>query len=88
MIRTTTAIKRSEKQHTSQPCSIQAVFNQAVSTLAERLSGRESTFVGMWLVLSNGTENSLSTDSPDYQNRLEPINIRSGKSRYLAAVLS
>ena len=88
MIRITTARKRFEKQHTPQPCSTQAVFNQAVSTLAERLSGRESTFVGMWLVLSNGTENSLSIDSPDYQNRLEPISIRSGKRRCLAAMPS
>lgn len=88
MIRTTNAMKRSEKQHTSQLCSIQAASNRAVSVLAERLSGREFTFIGMWLMLSNDIENSLSTDSPAYQNRLEPINIRSGKRRRLAMMLS
>lgn len=87
MIRTT-ATKRPEKQHTPQPCSIQALSNQAVSTLAEKLSGREHTFIGMWLVLSNRTENSFSTDSQDYQNRLEPISIRSGKRRCLVAMPS
>ena len=88
MIRTISAIKRSEKQHTSQPCSIETVFNQAVSILAERLSGRGLTFIGMWLVLSNGIENSLDADSLAYQNRLEPITIRSGKRRRLAMMHS
>ncbi|PZO10662.1 MAG: hypothetical protein DCF25_20545 [Leptolyngbya foveolarum] len=81
-------MKRSEKQHTSQPCSIQAVSDQAGSILAERLSGRGFTFIGMWLVLSNGIENSLGTDSLAYQNRLEPINIRSGKCERLAVIPS
>lgn len=88
MTYTTNAMKRSEKQHIPQPCSIQAAFNQAVSLLAERLLGRGFALIGMWLILSNGVENSLDTDSQAYQNRPEPIKIRSGKCRRLAAVPS
>lgn len=62
---------------------------QAVSLLAENLannglSGRGCTFIGLWLLFSD----SLSTDSSDYQNRLEPITIRSGVRRRLAAIPS
>ena len=88
MIRTTNAIKRSENQHTTQSCFIQAAFDQAVSILSERLSGREFTFNGMWLVLLSDIESGLGADSQAYQNRLEPINIRSGKCRHLAATSS
>jgi len=89
---TRTANANATQKHTSRP-SI-----QAASILSAKLDGTGFTgqpivarnlefmggFIGMWLV---------SEDSSDYrnclgQNRLEPITIRSGKRRYVAAIPS